>query len=327
MRLILAPAALLLTATAALAEDWPRSFEHRYGATVIEAPPERVVSLSYQNHDNFLALGIVPVGLRYWYGDHPFGVWPWAQDALGDAEPFVLEGDLSIEAVAALEPDVIEAMWSGITREEYELLSQIAPVVAAEAQYDDYSSPWDVMALTIGRMTGREDDAQAQVDAIRATMAEAAAAHPEWQGRTMAVGYYWNDSPGAYTAGDIRVTLLAQLGFVNSPALESLADPGAFYVQLSPEDLSPIDTDLLVWIDDGTLRDLLAIPLRTQLRAHREGREVYVDDLMSSAFSHASLLSLPFALDAMLPAIEQAVDGDPATPVEVSVAAGFAPAP
>ena len=131
MRLALTAATLLLSTTALSAQDFPQTFEHRFGTTVVESRPERVVSLSYQNHDNFLALGVVPVGIRYWYGDYPFGVWPWAQEALGDAEPFVIEGEISIEAIAALEPDLIEAVWSGITEEEYQLLSEIAPVIPA----------------------------------------------------------------------------------------------------------------------------------------------------------------------------------------------------
>ena len=100
-------AAVLLSSTAAVAEDWPRTFESRFGTAVIEAPPERVVSLSYQNHDNFLALGVVPVGLRWWYGDYPRAVWPWAEAALGDAEPYVFRGeDISIAELAARVADV-----------------------------------------------------------------------------------------------------------------------------------------------------------------------------------------------------------------------------
>lgn len=319
-------AAVLLSSTAAVAEDWPRSFESRFGTAVIEAPPERVVSLSYQNHDNFLALGVVPVGLRWWYGDYPRAVWPWAEAALGDAEPYVFRGeDISIEAVAALEPDVIEAMWSGITQEQYDLLSQIAPVVAAGPEYDDYNTPWDVLALTTGRITGHEAEAQAQVDAIRARMAAARAANPSWEGATAAVAYYWNDAPGAYAPGDIRVTVLGDLGFVTPPAIVDAAPPGEFYVTFSNEDMSPLDTDLLLWVVDGNAADVAAIPLRTSLKAHVEGREVVADDLLSSAFSHASLLSLPYTLDRLLAEIPLAMDGDPATPVPSAVEYGVAP--
>ena len=66
---------------------FPVTIEHKYGETTIEAPPERVVSVGFADQDLLLALGIVPVAIRDWYGDQPFATWPWATPALGDAEP------------------------------------------------------------------------------------------------------------------------------------------------------------------------------------------------------------------------------------------------
>ncbi len=326
MRLTLATAALLLSTTALAAQDFPQTFEHRYGTTVIEEAPERVVSLSYQNADNLLALGVVPVGIRYWYGDYPNGVWPWADAALGDNRPVVLTGDVNIEAVAALEPDVIEALWSGLTQEQYDLLSQIAPVVVAEAQYGDYGTPWDVIIQTTGRITGREAEATAQLDALKAGMAGIGAAHPDWAGATIAIGNYWDGSVATYGDDDIRMTLMHQLGLATAPGVLATVPDGEFYMNLSAEDLSALDADVLIWfVEPGDLGTVGALPLRTQLDAHAEGREILSDDLLTSAFSHASLLSIPYVLDRLVPEIELAIDGDPATPVPSAVAAGFAP--
>jgi iron complex transport system substrate-binding protein len=326
MMLRLALTALFLSSTAAVAEDWPRSFEHRFGTTVLEAPPERVVSLSYQNHDNYLALGIVPVALRFWYGDYPGGVWPWAQPALGDAATVVLTGDINPEQIAALDPDVIEGMWSGMTAEEYAILSQIAPVIAVGAEFGDYATPWDVLIRTTGRITGREDEAQSQLDAISARMAATAADNPDWQGRSVAIASFWEGSVGIGAPEDIRMSLLAALGLTATQAVQDMAEPGAFSVDISPEDLSPIDADVLIWFADSGAGDgIRALPLRPQMRAHIEGREVVADDLLVGAFSHASLLSIPYALDRLVPEITLAIDGDPATAVPSAVAAGFAP--
>lgn len=187
--------------------------------------------------------------------------------------------------------------------------------------------PWDVIALTTGRITGKSAEAQAQVDAIRARLAEAAAAHPDWQGASAVVAYSWEPQrPGAYSGTDIRVTLLADLGFVTPQAIVDASPVGEFYADISAEDLSPLDADLLVWVTDTATPDnILDLSLRSQLRAHLEGREVYADALLTSAFSHASLLSLPYALDHLLPQIDLAMDGDPATPVPESAAVGLAP--
>lgn len=98
-RLLVLLAALLLAPLSAAAQDFPLTVTHKYGTTEIPAKPERVLSLSFQNHDNLLALGVQPVGIRDWFGNQPNGVWPWAQEALGDAEPALLKGDINFEQI------------------------------------------------------------------------------------------------------------------------------------------------------------------------------------------------------------------------------------
>jgi iron complex transport system substrate-binding protein len=51
------------------------------------------------------------------------------------------------------------------------------------------------------------------------------------------------------------------------------------------------------------------------LSAVAEGREIFADDLLVGAFSHGSLLSLPYALERLEPMITAAIDGDPETVV------------
>lgn len=82
--------------------------------------------------------------MRYWFGDEPYGVFPWAKDRLGSAEPEVLDmpfGELDFEKMAALKPDLISAVYAGITEEEYQTLSQIAPTVAQSGDYIDFGMP------------------------------------------------------------------------------------------------------------------------------------------------------------------------------------------
>lgn len=315
--------ALALVPLPALGQSFPQHFTHRYGETVVPAAPERVVSLGYVGHDNILALGVVPVGLRYWYGDNPDGVWPWAEPALQGQHPTVLRGEVSLERIAVLDPDLIVAVSSGITAEEYAVLSRIAPTIASEAQYGDFTSPWQVHARTIGRALGREAEAEAQIAAIEGRFAAIRAAHPDWQGASGIAAYLWAGSPGAFTAGDGRVEILQEMGFALPAAL---AGGSSFFTEFSSEDLSIFDTDLLVWINAGTdLDPLRNLTLRKTLAAHREGREVYADDLLAAAMAHGTLLSLPWSLDRLVPQIEAAMDGDPATPVTSAVDAGLAP--
>ena len=55
------------------------------------------------------------------------------------------------------------------------------------------------------------------------------------------------------------------------------------------------------------------VSARPFVAAHTDGRETVFGKQVTGAFSHGTLLSLPFALDRLVPAIEAALDGDPAT--------------
>ena len=116
---------------------FPVTIEHAYGETTIDTQPERIATVAWANHEVPLALGVVPVGMSKatWGDDDGDGVLPWVEDQLDElgAETPVLfdETDgIDFEAVADTEPDVILAAYSGLTQEEYDTLSKIAPVVA-----------------------------------------------------------------------------------------------------------------------------------------------------------------------------------------------------
>src|SRR5690606_32626896 len=115
-----------------------------------------------------LELGVVPVGINAstFAGDDE-GRLQWNTEKieeLGGEEPALINTDDGVpaEEIAALEPDLILAVQSGIEENEYERLSAVAPTVA----YLDrpWMTPWQDEALTVGRALGREDDAQQVVD-------------------------------------------------------------------------------------------------------------------------------------------------------------------
>jgi iron complex transport system substrate-binding protein len=307
---------------------FPVTIEHKYGETTIDAQPERIVSVGFGEHDGLLALGVTPIAVRDWYGEQPFATWPWAQDELGDAEPVVLASDeANFEQIAALGPDLILGISSGMTAEQYETLSQIAPTVAQPGDYIDYGTPWDVSLEITGRAVGKTAEAEAVIAETNALFADAIAAHPEFEGATAAVAFHFDGLPGAYGSEDIRSRTLSDLGFVIPDEIDELAGD-AFFVSISAEDLSLLDTDVLIWIGSGAesfdaIRD---IPTRPVLRAFQEGREVVADDLLAGAFSHASPLSLEYVIEQLVPELALALDGDPATPVPSATIIGTAPA-
>ncbi|MCF4098147.1 ABC transporter substrate-binding protein [Maritalea mediterranea] len=306
-------AILVLSATTlAKAHDFPLTIEHKFGTTTIEKKPQRVASIDYAGADDLLALGIQPVTIRYWYGDYEEVVWPWAAPLL-TTEPTVLRGDLDFEAIAAAKPDVIIGLWSGISAEDYERLSLIAPVVAVPKGVGDYALPWDERALITAHAVGKEELGQQKVQDIRDQLAEVKDSHPDWVGKTVAVATAWDGTPGVYASNDIRPLLMSNMGFVTPQKIDD-AVGDAFWTQLSPEDLSPLDTDVLIWLSsDGNFQPILDLAARPFLAAVKDGHEVFLGKEVTGAFSHASLLSLPYTIDRLVPTLEAALDGDPAT--------------
>lgn len=308
-----------------VAQGFPQKFDGLFGPTVVTQAPQRVVSLGYVAHDDLLALGVVPVGLRYWYGPYPQAVWPWAEAALQGQTPEILRGEVSFERIALLAPDLIYAVSSGISAQEFRMLSRIAPTIASAPEYGAYNTPWDALALSIGRATGHEVQAQAQIDAIRTRFADIRNAHPEWAGMTAVAATYSGGAPAVFLPGDARADVLTNLGFQIPKALKPHIGE-SFYLQLSPEDLAPMDADLILWIG-GTAKaeQVTTLPLRPALRAPQTGAEVWADELMAGALGHATLLSLPWVLDRLPAEIAAAADRDLQTKVPSAVAAGLTP--
>ena len=309
------------TAAATIASTFPVTIEHKFGSTTIESQPERVVSVGFAEHEGLLALGVEPVGVRDWYGDQPYATWPWAQDELGDQQPEVIPADaLNFEQIAALDPDLIVGVSSGMTDTDYATLSAIAPTVAQPDEYIEYGTPWDVQLEIDGLATGHAAEAAEVIAETKALFADVRDAHPEWEGQTVAVAYIY-DTPGAYASGDARPRALADLGLVTPPEFDELAGDQFWFV-VSNEEVGRLDADVVIWLVDsdagiGAIRD---IPLRPTMRAFQEGREIVADSQVSGAFSHASPLSFPFLLEQLVPELELALDGDPATAVPSAAA-------
>jgi len=133
----------------------------------------------------------------------------------------------------------------------------------------------------------------------------------------VAVGYVLSDTEiGAYASGDARPLLLAQLGLVTPTEFDELAGD-QFYSSFSFEEIGRLDRDVLIWIasTDDVMAQIEASPLRPTLQASTEGREIFLGELEAGAFSFGSVLSLPYLLDVLVPQIDAAIDGDPATAV------------
>ena len=171
--------------SAQTAEDsvFPVTITHALGETVIDSAPERVVTIGWGNLDIPLALGTAPVGVsKATYGaTDENGLFYWTNEAfaaLGVESPNVFDDTdgLDFEAINNAEPDLILAVYSGISEEEYAQLSEIAPTVAYTKEA--WATTWQDLTIDNGRALGKEAEANALVDEITTLIAEKRTEHP-----------------------------------------------------------------------------------------------------------------------------------------------------
>ena len=246
------------TADAASGSDaaFPVTLEHAFGETTIEAAPERVVTWGWGSTEAALAVGVVPVAMPFQsYGGDENGILPWTAEKLeelGAETPEVLPDatdELPFEDIAAAEPDLILAVFSGITAEDYELLSEIAPTVAYVGEA--WTTPWKDVVTTVGDALGRSAEAEAVLADIDEQLATAAAEHPELEGKTVAAVSDVAGTFYVYKKADARVEFLFDLGLESAPSVDELSNgDSTFYYTLSYEQLDKLEADILISYSD-----------------------------------------------------------------------------
>jgi iron complex transport system substrate-binding protein len=304
-------------------DAYPVTIPHKYGETVISQRPERVVTVGLTDQDPFLALGLAPVGVTEWFGEQPHGAWPWAAPLLGDATPQVLRAPdgIDFESVTALHPDLIVGLYSGMTQEEYDTLSQIAPTVAQPSEYPDWGIPWQQQTMLVGQILGRTAEAGQLVGSVEGLFGQIQGRYPEFAGKSAVVATPY-EGIFVYGPEDVRGRLLTRLGFTLPEGLAEVTG-GTYGGNLSEEHVDMLDVDAIIWLDGANV-DGLGGPLYATLPVHTEGREVFLssyDDPLGGATSFVTVLSLPYLLEGLAPRLALAVDGDPATVVPLSSAA------
>ncbi len=296
---------------------FPVTIDHKFGKTTIKAEPKRVVVVGAREQDALLALGVVPVGTTEWYGEHPGAIFPWAEQALGDAKrPTVLSSTdgVQYERVAALAPDLIIGIYSGLNQKDYDTLSKLAPVVAQPPGQVDWGSSWQDEITIAGKAVGKPDEAAELRSKAEAKLAQARAAHPEFKGRTAALATPYQGIY-VYGPGDGRSKFLTDLGFTFPPALKDIGGK-SFGGQLSDEKVDLLDLDTLVWFaNPGPEADVKRNPVYSRLDVRKEGRDVFLSEegTLYEATSFISVLSIPLLVDELVPKLAAAADGNPQT--------------
>lgn len=296
---------------------FPVTIESALGPATIEEQPERVVTLGQGSAETAIALGHTPVGIEsYEWGSDETGYLPWIHEAVteaGEELPTQFTGgeDIDFEAIIELEPDVILAPWSGITQDQFDVLSDIAPTVA----YPDlaWSTNWDEQIEIIATALGQPDEAATLIGDIEDQLAEAAATRPEYADVTFS--YIYTSGPGTlgvFLPEEQRVAMVSGLGLTVDPVVDTFEETeGTDSALIGLENADQLaDSDLIFtfYTDEETRQEIEAQPLYAAIPAVERGGVVASDDnSFVTASSIINPLTVPWVIDRYLPLIDEAV--------------------
>ncbi|MCZ0961350.1 iron-siderophore ABC transporter substrate-binding protein [Paracoccus benzoatiresistens] len=298
----------LAAAGAGHAQDYPIAIPHAFGTTTIAERPQRVATVNSGNHEVPLALGVVPVGMAAAnYGDDDGdGILPWVAERLeelgADAPVLFDEGDgIDFEAVAATQPDVILAAYSGLTQADYDTLSQIAPVVA----YPDapWTTEWRQMIRMNSAGMGMAVEGDALIARMEARIAETAARHPQLQGKTAMFVTHLDSTNlsvvNFYSAHDTRVKFFADLGLAMPRSVIEATRPGQYSGSISAERIDAFDdVDIVVTYGGAPLLAAMrADPLMRHMPAVAHDAIVTLGNDPLGNAANPTPLGLPWVLE------------------------------
>lgn len=306
------------TASEAEAGAFPVTIEHAYGETTIEEEPKRVVALGWSDPDVVLSLGVVPVGAsNNSWGGTKSGSTLWFDEALAEIEgaeaPQRIDDTSSgiagaVGDIAKLQPDLVVATNSGMTKAEYDKLSKLgAPVVAypGKAWMTSWRDSLEIIGKALGR-NERADEVEAEVDE---TLAGAKEDYPGLVGKSHFVS--WIDptdtsSVGVY--GDNRATVLTAVGMTQPEWVERVTK-GEAYGTISAERAGTLESDLVVLTAESQAEadKITNDKLIAKIPAVADGNVWWdlPDHSTAYALDVATPLSLPHMVDHLLPELDK----------------------
>lgn len=284
--------------------------KHKFGQTTVASPPKRVVSAGFTEHDDLLAVGVVPVAVTSWWGDQPFGVWPWAQPKLAGAQPVVLSlaDGLQFDQIAALKPDLIVATNAGVDHDSYNRLTGIAPTIPQSGD-DPFFEPWKVQADTIGLAAFQTDQMKSLVGEVDNKFSNVAKANQQFKGKNAVLlqGTFYQDNAVATLSG-WRTEFLTQMGLAIPDNLQQFAvDDHRAFIPRDHVRNALNAADVLIWTteSDADQAALVNDPTVKQLDATTANRNIFTGKDLSGAIAFSSPLSLPVVADRLPPMLSK----------------------
>ena len=299
----------------------PTTIEHAFGTTEIPGQIDVVTTVAWANHEVPLALGVVPAGMAAanFGDDDSDGMLPWVEAKLEElgAEPPVLfdESDgIDFEGVADTAPSVILAAYSGLTQEDYDNLTEIAPTIPFPEVA--WGTSWRDMITANASGMGRAEDGAALIEELEGEIEEAVAKHPAIAGKSVMFLTHVDTTDlstvNFYTAHDTRTMFFEDLGMTIAKSVQDAsAQTEAFSSSVSAEQADVFDdVEIIVTYGDESLVEALkGDPLLSQMPAVANGAVVHLpgDSPLGTA-ANPTPLAISYILEEYLVELERAAN-------------------
>jgi len=299
---------------------YPIVIEHALGTTVIESKPERIATIQWANHDIVLALGVKPVGFsvaNFGVQDGS-GMLPWTLkevQKLGMENPTIFQDTdgLDFEAISDAQPDVILAAYSGITKEDYDLLTKIAPVVAYPTS--PWTTTWREQVLYNAKGMGMAAEGEKLIKDTEQLIQDKLSQYPQLKGKKIVWANFSATDLSKlhiYSPIDSRVAFLYELGLTYPDAVtKQITDPKSYSLELSAENAEALyEADIIVGYGNKELAQVLkADSLLGKIPAIKKGAVAFIDsDTPLVAAGTPNPLSIAYTIDEYLKLLGDALD-------------------
>ncbi|RFU63822.1 ABC transporter substrate-binding protein [Peribacillus glennii] len=258
--------------------------EHAMGTTEIPATPKKVVILTNEGTEALLSMGVTPVGaVKSWIGE------PWynhIKDEMKDVQVVGTESEINLEAIAALQPDLI--IGNKLRQEPfYEKLNQIAPTVFSETLRGDWKENFSLYAKALNRKE-KGNEVLGQYDQKVANLKEKLG---DQVNQEVSVVRFMAGVTRIYYTDSFSGVIFNELGFKRAKQQEKLFTDenklGNLAVEVGKEAIPEMDADRLFYFTYAPAGDKKALatekewlndPLWKNLNAVKKGNAHQVDD-------------------------------------------------
>ncbi|MBE7385480.1 MAG: iron-siderophore ABC transporter substrate-binding protein [Leptolyngbya sp. SIO1E4] len=249
-----------------------RGVQHALGETCVPINPQRVIVLA-GGLDTVLSLGVKPIGSTHIDTNR----WYYLEDRLEGIESLGNPRSPNLEAITALKPDLILG-FEATDKENYVLLSQIAPTVIAEIQG---SGDWKKMLNKYAEALGKTEKAKQIMTDYQARIEEFQTQMGDRLSQTEVSILHVEPQLEIYLEDSFPATVVADAGLPRPS--DQTSTESTFTMNISKELLHKADGDIIfVWTSgrnedltedvQAALEELKADPLWSQLNAVQQGQ-------------------------------------------------------